>query len=324
MPLNRRDVGHRVVVRRRIGERDGRPQYSDILGELLRFDDRVVIRRADGVEVEVGPADVVAGKRIPPPPTRRADHRTIDALELERIAALGWPGLRVEHLGGWMLRAGGGWTGRANSALPLGEPDRELDAAVDHVARWYTDQGLRPTFQLPLPAREELRAYLAGRGWTDDRGAVVMTARTADVLARVPALPGLPPVLFSDTPGPAWLAGYHYRGDPPPAVAVEVLRAGTGPSFASVVEDGVTVAVCRTVQYAGWLGVAAVVVHPAHRRRGLARHLLVEVLRHAPGARWSYLQVEDTNVAARTLYARAGYTDHHPYRYYRAPAAPAW
>lgn len=323
MPLNGSDVGRRVVVRHRIGERDGRPQYTDVLGELLRFDDRVVVRTADGVAVDIAPVDVVAGKPVPPRPTRRTTElelERIEDLELERIAALGWPGLRVEYLGGWMLRAGGGWTGRANSALPLGEPGRDLDAAVDHVVRWYAGQGLPPTFQLPLPSREELRVDLAGRGWTDRWGAVVMTARIADVLARVPARTGLPLVRFSDTPEPAWLAAYHYRGGPLPPVAADVLRAGTGLSFASVVEDGVAVAICRTAESDGWLGITAVEVDPAHRRRGLASHLLVGVLRHTRTARWSYLQVEGANVAARTLYGRAGYTDHHRYRYYR-PAA---
>ena len=42
--------------------------------------------------------------------------------DLERVAARGWPGLEQDTLGEWLLRAGGGFTGRANSVLVVGDP----------------------------------------------------------------------------------------------------------------------------------------------------------------------------------------------------------
>ena len=63
------DVGHRVVVRARLP--DGRA--TDVLGELLRWDDAaVVVRDRRGDEHAVAPRDVVAAKRVPPAPVRRA------------------------------------------------------------------------------------------------------------------------------------------------------------------------------------------------------------------------------------------------------------
>ena len=61
------DVGARVVVRRRLP--DG--QYGDVLGELVTWSDEVVVRDRHGAEHSCARADVVAGKRIPPPPARR-------------------------------------------------------------------------------------------------------------------------------------------------------------------------------------------------------------------------------------------------------------
>ncbi|MDQ1647916.1 MAG: N-acetylglutamate synthase, partial [Cryptosporangiaceae bacterium] len=61
--LSGNDVGHRVVVRRVAGERDGRPVYSDILGELREWGDELVVRTADGRDVAVPRALVAAGKR---------------------------------------------------------------------------------------------------------------------------------------------------------------------------------------------------------------------------------------------------------------------
>ena len=62
------DVGARVVVRRRLPD----DQLGDLLGVLERWSGGVVaVRTRDGQLVEVPEADVVAAKRVPPPPARR-------------------------------------------------------------------------------------------------------------------------------------------------------------------------------------------------------------------------------------------------------------
>jgi N-acetylglutamate synthase len=67
LSLGPADVGARVVVRRRLA--DG--ALGDLLGELVRWDDAVVVRDRSGTEHVVTPADVVAAKRVPPAPVRR-------------------------------------------------------------------------------------------------------------------------------------------------------------------------------------------------------------------------------------------------------------
>lgn len=317
MALSVHDVGHRVVLRRSAGVRDGRPVFSDVLGELLTWGDVVVIRTADGTDVSVPRHEVAAGKRIPPRRRRRPDD-----LELERIAALGWRGLHTEKLGGWLLRASGGWTGRANSVLPLGDPDMDLDAALEHVRKWYAAQHLPPLIQVPLPARTDLSDALHARGWTDAWGALVMTADAATVLAKLPARDDLPPVEFATEPSAEWLGAYHYRGGALPDVAVEVLRSGDAPFFASVVDDGAVSAIARGALDEGWVGITAVEVEPAQRRRGLATHLLRGLLEYGlkRGAHRAYLQVDLANEVAQGLYQRVGFTIHHTYMYVRAPS----
>lgn len=62
------DSGVRVAVRRRLA--DG--GLGDVLGELERWADGVlVVRDRRGTAHEVAERDVVAAKRIPPPPARR-------------------------------------------------------------------------------------------------------------------------------------------------------------------------------------------------------------------------------------------------------------
>ena len=65
--LTAADVGTRVVVRRRLPAGG----TGDLLGELLAWSDVVVVRDRAGVEHAVDRADVVAAKRVPPPPARR-------------------------------------------------------------------------------------------------------------------------------------------------------------------------------------------------------------------------------------------------------------
>lgn len=68
------DVGHRVVVRRVVGERDGRPLFTDILGELLTYGtDELTVASKNG-PVSVPVEAIVAAKRIPPAPSLSADH----------------------------------------------------------------------------------------------------------------------------------------------------------------------------------------------------------------------------------------------------------
>ncbi|MDQ6687954.1 MAG: hypothetical protein M3Z50_10190 [Actinomycetota bacterium] len=67
-------VGERVVVRRLLrGETgpSGGPAMTDVLGVMESWaDGRTTIRPADGPLVEINVADIVAGKPVPPRPSR--------------------------------------------------------------------------------------------------------------------------------------------------------------------------------------------------------------------------------------------------------------
>ena len=252
----------------------------------------------------------------------------ISISDLEEVAADGWRGTEEEPLGGWRLRAAGGFTGRANSVLAVGHPGLPLDAAAAAVRRWYTARGLATMISVPYPCgRPEdsgVDRFLAGAGWTVRPGAAtVMTAAAA--IAGI-AAPGQFRVDIDAEPDDAWLARYHYRGQPdlPPA-ARQVLRSAPWQAFGSVRVDGVTLAIGRVAVSRGWGGLTAIEVDPAHRRRGLARTLTAALAAQAAarGAGHLYLQVEDGNAAARALYHRLGFTDHHGYHYRVAPLETA-
>ncbi len=80
MPLSPSDVGHRVVVRRRLGVEHGRTIYGDVLGVLESWaGGRLSLRRRDGELVEVAEDDVVAGKPVPDAPPARRPRRFPDS-----------------------------------------------------------------------------------------------------------------------------------------------------------------------------------------------------------------------------------------------------
>jgi GNAT superfamily N-acetyltransferase len=277
---------------------------------------------------------------------------TATITDLERVAAAHWRGTEEEWLGQWLLRAAGGFTGRANSALPLGDPGLPLGEAVDYVTRWYADRGLRPMIALPVPLdaatpASELDAELVRRCWPErgspafvmvadiDHGAVPDDTGSDDTgpdgtgsddTGRDNSRPsGLPAGLeFRADPVPdeAWLAGYHYRGGgSPPPVARSVLTSAAGQLFLSIRSGEDVAAIARLSLAEGWAGITAVEVAKTHRRAGLGSALNREAFAQAAarGVHRVFLQVEVDNAPARALYERNGFRYSHRYHYRIAP-----
>jgi ribosomal protein S18 acetylase RimI-like enzyme len=249
--------------------------------------------------------------------------------DLERVAAAHWRGTEEEWLGDWLLRAAGGFTGRANSALPLGDPGLPLDDALAVVTRWYRDRGLPPMIAVPalLDADgpgHDLDEHLARRSWAFRSGPAFFMV--ADLPLAVPAdgPMGGRAVQVSPEPDDAWAARYHYRGqDHLPPVARQVLTSAREQSFVSVRDGDEVLAIARLSIAAGWAGLTAVEVHPGHRRQGLgvavtAAACLVAERRGIPCV---FLQVEVDNAPAQALYERLGFRYSHRYHYRVAPLA---
>jgi len=244
--------------------------------------------------------------------------------ELEAVAARGWRAPDEARLGGWLLRAADGFTGRANSALAVGDPGLPLADALTRVCDWYAARGLPPMVAVPhplgRPGDSHVDRYLGQRGWGVRSGpAVVMTAATADVARSGPAAGAE----LRPEPDQAWLGRYHYRGRELPPIARRLLLSAPFQAFASIRRDGGTVAIGRVAVADGWGGLTAVEVDPGYRRAGLATAVTAALAGAAAGlgAARLYLQVEEDNMAALALYARSGFTAHHRYHYRIPPAA---
>lgn len=317
--LRQQDVGHRVVVRRIVGVTGDRTLFTDALGELVDLTETdLTIATAKGT-VRVPLKEVHRAKRVPP--ARRPSAAAVIALE--HAADDAWPAPVRARLGGWILRAAENWTGRANSALAVGDPDRTLEAAVDAVEKWYGDRGQRPLINAPMPLAAPVNAALDQRGWGSRPLTLVQTAALAPMLA-TPARHDLPPVDLADSPGDDWYTMVAEHKGTLPGAALSILNGVPERVFAHVRDaDGDLLAVARGAVTGPdrWLGVSLLQTAPAARRQGLGRHVVRALAQWATqrGATRAYLQVEERNTPAVTLYGRLGFSTHHTYLTREAP-----
>ncbi|MER5223474.1 GNAT family N-acetyltransferase [Streptomyces flaveus] len=329
------DVGKRVSVRQLDEDAPKSERFTDTVGVLTSWDDGVLlITRRSGERVRIPESSLVAGKVVPSAPARRRGP-SASYEELARVAARGWQPVERERLGDWELRAAAGFTRRANSVLPLGDPGLPLDEALAFVRDWYAARDLPAYVQTATGAegtQELLCAELEGRGWTREVSAELWTGALAP-LGDVPD--PARPVVLSRAADEAWLGRYQRKGMSD--VALKVLgwgsprsseaESGGGPSvwFATVpgADPGSPAAIGRCVVDGRWAGFAAVEVDPSLRRQGLATMVMGALARQAlsEGASAAWLQVETENAGARALYAGMGFAAHHAYHHYREPEA---
>ncbi|GAA2282204.1 GNAT family N-acetyltransferase [Streptomyces atrovirens] len=336
------DVGKRVSVRSLIEHGPSGEKFTDTVGVLTSWDNGVLrITKKSGESVRIAESALVAGKVVPSAPARRRGPAA-SYEELARVSARAWRPVESERLGEWELRAAVeevprearpwgavagrrvGFTRRANSVLPLGDPGVPLDDALTAVRGWYAARGLPAYVQTATGAegaQELLCAELERRGWVREVTAELWTGP----LAPVADLGGEPSgVVLSREADEAWLARYQRKGVS--EVALRVLGGGPSVWFATVPGDAdAPAAIGRCVVDGRWAGFAAVEVDPARRRRGLATAVMAALARRAldEGASAAWLQVEDDNAGARALYDRMGFAAHHAYHHYRAPESSA-
>jgi ribosomal protein S18 acetylase RimI-like enzyme len=314
------DVGKRVSVRRFQESAPKGEKFTDTVGVLTSWDDGVIlITRRDGKRVHIPESSLAAGRVVPAAPARRRGP-SASYQELSRVSSRAWQPVERERLGGWELRAASGYTRRANSVLPAGDPGLPLDKALTYVRAWYATRGLPAYLQVATGAegtQEPLCAELERRGWTREVTAELWIGSLARPAQR--ELPG--GVVLSRTPDDVWLSRYRRNGVS--EVALKVLRSGPSVWFATVPGPAgePAAAIGRCVVDGRWAGFAAVEVAPARRRRGLATAVMSALARQAldEGASAGWLQVETDNAGARALYTATGFGAHHTYHHFRGP-----
>lgn len=286
-------VGSRVSLRYRIPSALNDAALTDVVGHLEALEPVVMVRSKSGDVVEIDPADVVSVRELSHAPVRNSEIRT-----LEHAAALAWPGTEQHWCGGWLLRAGGGHTSRANSAVPLLFSSNT--EALPEIIAWYAQRDLEPWLALP---ERLLPVKAAG-------------IKPTRMLTRDIPHSESPDVTLSPEPGSDWLQ--TYQRDVPSAVLTAVLDGTV--TFASLPYAVGRGAVTTAPDGIRWLGVSCVRVAESSRRTGQARAICsaLQAWGAEQGATRAYVQVLDDNQPALALYESAGFRLHHRHRYVRA------
>jgi GNAT superfamily N-acetyltransferase len=272
------------------------PPLTDVVGHLFEVAPALRVRTKRGDVVDVAAADVVSIKALTAAPVRTGDIRN-----LEYAAALAWPGVEQEWIGGWLLRYGHGSTRRANSAVPL-EVRGDL-SALPAIVDWYAARAATPLLVAP-----DRLFRVPPRVPVDGENVVMTTELTTEAPATAST------VTMAPRPDERWLG--IYQRDVPLDVLTAVVDGEV--RFARRGDAAVgRAAVTSSPDGTRWAGLAAVRVVAAQRRAGHARVLCEELLAWAAarGATRGYAQVLADNAAAIDLYESMGFTTQHRVRY---------
>lgn len=286
-------LGTRVSLRYRLPPGSW-PPLTDVIGHLLAVEPLVRVQTKTGAVVEISPDAVVAVKELTAAPLRSSQIRAT-----EHAAALAWPGIEQQWLGGWLLRAAGGKTHRANSAVPLGV--QAVAGTLPAIVDWYDERGLTPWLSVPdrlLRLPTDLVPHLE---------TVVMVR---DVAADIHDVD----VTLASRPDETWRRVYQRD------VPVDLLTAVVDGEVAFATRADAAVgraAVTGAPDGTRWVGLSAMRVAEEQRRRGHAGALCSALLAWgvAHGAARAYVQVLVDNTAGIRLFEQLGFTAQHRSRY---------
>lgn len=248
----------------------------------------------------------------------------MDKALLDRAVQAAWPPGATAPVGPWTARLDAGVTRRPNSVIPHGagaEPDdATLDRWLDDAVTLYGTRGLTPWIQVTEAAwPPRLEAWLAGRGWETEIDPTLL------LTAPVPAA-GPSSVVTSRTPSEDWVRAWWSvdprGGDAELEACRRILGRIEGATYATAIEGCHTLGVGLGVVVGGLVVLECIATVPAARRRGVASRVVQALGAHgaAAGAHHALLAVQASNVAARALYERLGFTRAGAYAYARPPA----
>ncbi|MFW9963876.1 MAG: GNAT family N-acetyltransferase [Candidatus Sifarchaeia archaeon] len=239
-------------------------------------------------------------------------------IELEQVAANAWVAEETERLGGWLFRANGGITRRANSVLPLGPPPPPLEDSIEKAISFYRNRGLKPRFQMTETSKPvELDRDLSDRGFTVGLQVEVHTAAINHLIQKDSPID----VMISNDISDGWMSVYSeasgYDSSSMETRKNLMKRTTLTKAFALAKIDRELAGVGFGVVEDKWLGLFNIASLPSFRGRGVALSVNTALAKwgHQRGARSAYLHVESENIPAQKLYDKLGFQHLYTYWY---------
>ncbi|AMJ61362.1 hypothetical protein AXW83_14610 [Bosea sp. PAMC 26642] len=229
-------------------------------------------------------------------------------LACERRIVNAWPAPATLLIGDWVVRFASGYSGRANSASPIAAGAEMDDDTLALIEELYRADGLQPCIRLTPLVGAETRARVLARGFTIKDASFGMIA----------ALDGIEPTIEPEIeieagPSADWIAGVAanqtgvktHAGNL--AAIVEKIRLPA--AFATLLVAGEPIAYGMSVAERGMAEIGGIVVGADHRGQGFGRRIVSGLMAWARAmeAQSAYLQVEQTNTPAISLYESLGF-----------------
>ena len=246
----------------------------------------------------------------------------------ERIAANGHVPLETIDYDGWELRFAEGYTGRANSVLPLGPSQIAVEDKVAVCEEQHHSRGLPASFK--LTGRDmELDRFLEAQGYAKNAPTDVMTLKLSEWRTGAAESGGTTcsdntECVFTAKPTEEWLAAYFaFEGvtdERKQGIFRRMLaKVAVDTVYCVLMRDGRAVACASSAIEQGYALIQNVVVASECRGQGLGRRLCEALIGKvaADGAKTAYLQVVQTNDIAKNLYRSLGFQRVYTYWYRR-------
>ena len=305
LPLER--IGQRFSIRLH----DPAGGYRDVVGHLKTASSLI---NRKGQEITFDPEQIFVWREIIERPTLagKGAPLTLRVLELDQICNLTWPATENLENFGWLLRAAGGVTNRANSVLPL-VANLETGPLTDFAEKlktaqdFYNKRNLPTIFQVAMPTWQVLADKLRSIGAVETIHGNTMVADLTPAKQIVPA--GYQ-IVQSSQVSDEWLAVQ-------PTPGIEKILLGCSATYLTLVKDGLAIATCRIALAKGWSSLTRVYVHQDFRGLGLGKAIVAAALEASfeQGATKALLQVEASNAIAIGVYESLGFNFHHEYSY---------
>ena len=235
-----------------------------------------------------------------------------------------------KEFGAWLIPFDRSTIGRATSAVTLRH--HGVDASnLREVESLYAQCGLQAAFRIAdVPGLANVTEELREMGYRATQPTLVQTGDVATLLAQTHRANAnqFESVLVENSPSTTWSSAYTAIGFDPidGAHRVQALSRSEHVIYASISDDsgtgtGETLAAGTASMSQNWAGIHGMRTVMAARGQGLARAILYALAGVANERNYQrvFLQVEETNTAALSLYRRAGFMTAWRYHYWRKP-----
>ncbi|MFH5877504.1 GNAT family N-acetyltransferase [Arthrobacter sp. NA-172] len=250
----------------------------------------------------------------------------VDLALMEELMDRDWPAPDREDTGGWVMRAAGGVTQRANSVWPR-EQAGDHESAVRAAGLWYRSRRLPLIFQVFDDERSaSLNAVLDEQRFTRQSETLIMV-RAGGVLPGTQFDADASGVEISDEPSAEWLRLWWSvdgrGGDAELAIARNILAGCPALYALARNDDGAPAAVGRLALPSGEQvrgGIYCMATAAESRRNGHGQRVLDALLcagTHREVVQF-WLLVLASNTGAQALYERAGFAVEGGYLYRQA------